>query len=224
MTETPATVPATVPRVTTARYKHLRSVDEIPGDPLNVGIVGSEAALKRAMLAAGWFPADPLTMRSCAEIAGAVLLKWPYRDAPVSDLFLFRRKEDLAFEQPVGGSPAHRHHVRFWVVPAGMRTALGDEGCLPFWLGSATYDESWGLDYKERMTHHIASNVDKERDFLIGTLAVGDKRDVDEPDAPLLARSYILADFHPPGTRWGLNGGGDEWHDGDGKLVVGVLA
>ncbi len=72
MTETPATVPATVPRVTTARYKHLRSVDEIPGDPLNVGIVGSEAALKRAMLAAGWFPADPLTMRSCAEIAGAV--------------------------------------------------------------------------------------------------------------------------------------------------------
>ena len=34
--------------------------------------------------------------------------------APVSDLYLFGRKQDLAFEQPVGDSPRQRHHVRFW--------------------------------------------------------------------------------------------------------------
>ena len=39
------------------------------------------------MHAAGWYPADPVTLRSSIEIAGSVLLDRPYRDAPVSPLF-----------------------------------------------------------------------------------------------------------------------------------------
>lgn len=72
----------------------------IPGDPLNVALIGTETDVKKIMLAARWYPADPLTLRSCLEIADASVLKRSYDDAPVSNLYLFGRKEDLAFEQP----------------------------------------------------------------------------------------------------------------------------
>ena len=66
------------------------------------------------MTAAGWDPADPLTFRSSVRIVVDTVLRKPDDEAPVSNLYLFGRKEDLAFEKPVGGSPKERHHVRFW--------------------------------------------------------------------------------------------------------------
>ena len=41
----------------------------IPGDPLNVALVGSEADVIHAMTAAKWDPADPLTYKSSVRIA-----------------------------------------------------------------------------------------------------------------------------------------------------------
>ena len=49
----------------------------IPGDPLNVGLVGSREDILRAMDAAGWFPADPVTLRTSIEIVGSVVLDRP---------------------------------------------------------------------------------------------------------------------------------------------------
>ena len=37
-----------------------RTVQGIPGDPLNVGLVGSKDEIVHAILAAGWSPADPV--------------------------------------------------------------------------------------------------------------------------------------------------------------------
>ena len=91
------------------------TADGHPGDPLNVALIGSKVQLMKIMLAAGWYPADPLSLRSCLEIAEATVLKRSYDDAPVSSLYLFGNKEDLAFEQPVGPDPRERHHVRFWL-------------------------------------------------------------------------------------------------------------
>src|SRR5579863_1235224 len=86
----------------------------IPGDPINVGLVGSKDDVLCAMNAAGWYPADPVTLRSSIEIIGSVLLDRPYRDAPVSPLYYQNQREDLAFEKPVGKSADRRHHVRLW--------------------------------------------------------------------------------------------------------------
>src|ERR1700742_4932792 len=88
----------------------------IPGDPLNVGLVGSEEDIVRAMQAAGWFPADPVTLRTSIEIVGSVVLDRPYHDAPVSPLYYEVKKEQLAFERPDGTSADRRHHVRLWLV------------------------------------------------------------------------------------------------------------
>ena len=62
----------------------------IPGDPLNVAIIGTEAELRRIMLDAQWRPADPLSLRSDLRIAADSVLERPYDDAPVSNLFFLR--------------------------------------------------------------------------------------------------------------------------------------
>lgn len=177
----------------------------IPGDPLNVALVATETQLKKILLAAKWFPADPLTMKSCLEIAEASVLKRPYDEAPVSNLYWEGRKEDLAFEMPVGPDPRKRHHVRFW------KTQKVDPDGRPVWIGSATYDDSVGLSHTTgQITHHIAADVDAERDHLMDSLEkTGD-----------LSEMFYTQDFQK--KREGRNGGGDPWHT-DGKLAVGVV-
>src|SRR3954469_17410595 len=64
----------------------------IPGDPLNVGLIGSEEDVVPAMLVAGWSPADPITLKSSLRIAESVVFRRPDPDAPVSNLYLFGRR------------------------------------------------------------------------------------------------------------------------------------
>src|SRR5438067_12142825 len=94
--------------------KVTRAPDGLPGDPLNVALVGSEADIQRAFAAAGWRPADPITLRSSLGIAESVVLDRPDPDAPMSTLLLFGRHQDIAFEKEVGTSARERNHVRFW--------------------------------------------------------------------------------------------------------------
>src|SRR5262245_49217050 len=181
------------------------TADGIPGDPLNVALIGTKAQLVWAMHAAGWHPADPLTFRSCVDIAVDTVFRRPDELAPVSNLYLFGRKQDLAFERPVGDSPRRRHHVRFWL------TEKTDPDGRPVWVGSAAYD--MGVEISRttgQVTHHIAADVDAERDFLFRTLE----------EAHVLSERYVVADFHK--VRSGRNGGGDPWHT-DGALWVGVI-
>src|SRR5258708_8510912 len=104
----------------------------IPGDALNVGLVGVKEDVLRAMHEAGWFPADPITLRTSIDIIGSVVLDRPYHDAPVSPLYYDGKKEQLAFEKPDGRTPDKRHHVRFCVV-----LHKGTDG-RPSCLGSIT--------------------------------------------------------------------------------------
>jgi len=182
------------------------TADGLPGDPLNVALIGTETALKKIMLAAKWYPADPLTIRSSLEIAEAAVLERPYVDAPVSNLYLWGRKEDLAFEQPVGDNPRQRHHVRFW------RADQVDRDGRPVWVGAAIYDTSVGFsDTTGQITHHTAADIDAERDKLFRDLKqTGD-----------LSEVYTIQGFHK--ILQGRNGGGDPWHT-DGGLAVGVIA
>lgn len=139
--------------------------DGHPGDPLNVALVGTEAELRAAMGAAQWDAADALGLRSDLAIAADTVLRRSYEAAPVSNLYLFGRKQDLAFEQSVSGDPRRRHHVRFWRAPQT------DADGRPLWVGSVTYDERVGLSHTTgQITHHIAADVDTERDRLMATL------------------------------------------------------
>ena len=177
----------------------------IPGDPLNVGLIGTREELVHAMTAAGWDPADPVTLRSSLEIAGSVIRGRPYADAPVSPLFVFGRKQDLAFEKPVGRSAKQRHHVRFW-----KSTDLGRDG-IPLWIGAVTFDRSVGLSHRTgQITHHIAPDVDAERDGLFADLREHDRF------------TEVFQVTGVGATLIGRNGGGDPYYT-DGELTIGVL-
>jgi hypothetical protein len=190
---------ADAPRIT-------HTANGIPGDPLNVALVGTEQDLHLAMIGARWYPADPITLRSSMRIAVGVVFDRPYQDAPVSSLYLWGRKEDLAFEQAVGNDPRHRHHVRFW------RSDKVDDQGKPLWIGAATFDTHVGLSYTTgQITHHIGPDVDLERDKVIN----------DVKQAGDLSAVYWINGFHK--EREGKNGGGDPWHT-DGRLAVGVIA
>jgi hypothetical protein len=114
------------------------TADGIPGDALNVGLVGNKEDVLRAMHAADRFPADPITFRTSIEIVGSVALDRPYLDAPVSPLYYKGEKEQLAFEKPDGRSADKRHHIRLWLV-----LEKGTDG-RPVWLGSVTFDRGVG--------------------------------------------------------------------------------
>ncbi|MBP5975774.1 LssY C-terminal domain-containing protein [Brasilonema sp. CT11] len=186
--------------------KTTQTAQGIPGDPLNVGLVGTKVEVVQAILAAGWYPADPITFNSSLGIAKSVLLKRPYPNAPVSNLYFLGRKQDLAFELPVGNSAKERHHVRLW-----QTNNLSADG-RPLWVGSATFDTSVELSrFTGQITHHIDSNIDAERDNFIQSLE----------KAHLVSNLYQVTGVGA--TLFGRNGGGD-WYNTDGELTVGVLS
>jgi hypothetical protein len=177
----------------------------IPGDPLNIALVGAEDEIVAAMLEAEWYPADPITVKSSLRIAASTIRRRSYETAPVSDLFVWGRKQDLAFQQPIGKDPRRRHHVRFW------RSEKLDENGLPLWAGAATRDTSVGLSHTTgQITHHIDANVDAERDKLLDDLTRHD----------LLVDIDWIDGFHT--KLKGRNGGGDRWYT-DGRLPIATV-
>ncbi len=186
---------ATLPMVT-------RTAQGIPADPINVGLIGDSRDVLCAMNAAGWFPADPITLRSSIAIAGSVLLDRAYKDAPVSSLFYLGRREDYAFEKPAGKSADKRHHVRFWKV---MDKGQEDR---PVWLGAVTFDKGVGVShFTGAITHHIDANIDAERDQLASDLE----------HAGMITARYQVTGVGP--TLTGRNGGGDLYYT-DGEVWV----
>ncbi len=181
------------------------TADGIPGDPLNVGLVGTKEEAIRALVAAGWYPADAVTLKTSIEIVGSVLLDRPFRDAPVSPLFYGGKKQAFAFEKPVGKSADRRNHVRFFETLGEWRQAR------PVWLGSATFDRGVGVShYTGEITHHIAPDIDAERNLLMHDLTA----------ARMLTEIYDVTGVGP--TLFGRNGGGDPYYT-DGELRIGVI-
>ena len=179
-----------------------RTGDGRPGDPLNIGIEAAPAGLMNAFGRADWRPADPITFETSVGIVGSVVFDRPDPDAPVSPLYYEGRREDLAFEKPVGSSADQRQHVRLW--------RLDREG-EPFWIGAVTFDAGVSLShYTGAVTHRIAPDIDAARDALVEDLdATG-----------LVTRTYEIEGIGA--TQDGRNGEGDLYRT-DGMATVVVL-
>lgn len=178
----------------------------IPGDPINVGLVGAREDVLKAFAAAGWRPADAITLKTSIEIGLSVVFRLPDPDAPVSTLIYDGRRQDLAFEMLVGGSADRRHHVRLW-----QSDPLTPGGDGPLWLGAASFDRGVGFSHDTgQITHHIGPDVDAERAFVISSLSragwIGSTYEVEGSGA----------------TKDGRNGGGDPYFT-DGKVAIGLL-
>lgn len=168
------------------------------GDPINVMILGSRQEIIQDFTQAGWKIPDPITPVTSAKIAADSLANLPYPTAPVSNLYLYHRKQDLAFENPTN-DVQNRGHIRFW----DTHTTLNHE---EVWLGSASYDRGIELSGTTHLpTHHISPSVDRERTRVAVALKPYMKSVLEVPfDHPDLFRT---------------NGGGD-WYYTDGNIVI----
>ena len=192
----PSPLLASFPSTTTASFGHA-------GDPINIAIVGDKDAITHAFLAAHWLTPDSITASSTLRIAEASIANTAYPTAPVSNLSLFGRAQDVAFELPTG-TVRQRHHIRLWKT---NETISGK----PLWIGSATYDSGIELSGTTAMpTHHISPNVDGERDFVARSLVNAGQ-----------TQSESSERIGYP-TLWGFNGGGD-WYFDDGLVYVLML-
>jgi hypothetical protein len=155
----------------------------MPGDPVNIALIGSYRDLIATFARAGWFEADKLSLASTLRMVQAFLLNRPYPAAPFSTLFLLDRGQDVGFQLPIGDSPRKRHHVRFWGLPSeraqaklnepefwsGSDRPADDERAL--WIGAATRDTGFSLTRLTfQITHATDSETDEERKFLMELL------------------------------------------------------
>ncbi len=131
------------------------------GDAVNFALIGTEQQVREAFARSGWFAVD--ADRNTAILHGllSTLSREPYREVPMSPLYLFGRTQDLSFAR--GDTlkvAAERHHARLWKTE---QTVFGE----PLWVGSATFDDGFEQDNRNgRLTHSIAPAIDEERDFL----------------------------------------------------------
>jgi hypothetical protein len=180
----------------------------IPGDPINLAFVGSQAEIIAAFAAIKEVIADPLGIRDDLHLAEAALHHGSYAAAPVSRLFLFGRVEDLAIEHEIG-SVAERHHARFWNT--GRQDAATQRA---LWLGAASEDIGIEIVHDGPIpvgtTHRINPDLDLERDTIM---------------VAMVEAGLISALVKRPGigaTDAGRNGEGDPFFT-DGDVVVLVL-
>lgn len=157
--------------------------DGMPGDPVNIALVGTLSQLRAAFAAIGWTEADELGLASSWRMAKAFVFNKPYPRAPFSTLYLFGRGQDIGFQKPIDGSPRKRHHVRFWSISqaAALKT-LGTPGFWlatdraadqeqALWVGAATRDTGFSLTWLSfQITHATAADTNSERDLIIAEM------------------------------------------------------
>lgn len=177
--------------------------DGLPGDPVNVVLIGTDAQLRSAFAAAGWSVADPLNLKSSWRMVRAFVFKSPYPSAPFSTLYLFGRKQDIGFQKAIDNSPRKRHHVRFWALGLSQEANLGEAsfwqsatpppGDAPaLWVGAGTKDTGLSLTRLTfQITHSTDADTNAERDYIVAQLT--ECRAIDEVTSyragqPLLAK------------------------------------
>ena len=157
--------------------------DGLPGDPVNLVLIGELDKLRAAFAAAGWTEADRLGLRSSWRMVVAFVFNRPYPAAPFSTLFLFGRGQDVGFQKAIDGSPRKRHHVRFWALnmEQGEETLGTPEFWLnidrppldapALWVGAGTKDTGISLTrFTFQITHRTDADADAERDFIVSEL------------------------------------------------------
>ena len=134
------------------------------GDPLNVVIVGESADVLNSLSRSGWSFTHRIDFRTVRRELGAAIAGSAYPVAPVSSLYVFGRKQDVALQR-ARRSIAQRNHMRLWLAPYRFEHR-------PVWIGQVSRDI--GVKVTPRSptltTHIIDPEVDTTREYLFHSL------------------------------------------------------
>jgi len=140
-----------------------RAGDEM-GDPLNLVAIGRREDVFPAFSRRGWHPTEQTYAAAVWRTIRSFIFRSRYRYSPVSPLYVFGRRQDIAGQKP-RGTIHLRNHARFWLTPLRFR---GD----PVWIGQISRDI--GVRFIVGFpptTHKIDPDVDEARSGLIQDLA-----------------------------------------------------
>ena len=132
------------------------------GDPLNLIVVGSGDDVYHAFIRAGWDETETITAGSAWKTGISFLFGGKYRHSPVSALYVFGRRQDIAL-QKARTTIHERNHLRLWLAPVQFRGKL-------VWVGQISRDIGVRFTKKTVVTHKIDPDVDETRSYLIQDL------------------------------------------------------
>jgi LssY C-terminus len=175
------------------------------GDMVNFVLVGSEQQVKDALDAASWRIADTDNKEAVLKAVLQTYEKKDYLQMPMSQLYLFGRKQDYGYELAQAYSVvASRHHFRIWKAPSTWNGQT-------IWAGAGTHDIGFEKDQRNgSVTHKIDPAVDGERDNIGQTLQTSGK---------VKSLYYYLPPDPVEGAKNATGGG----YHSDGRILVVVL-
>ena len=124
------------------------------GDPLNLVIIGNANELMPSFVRREWHMAEETYWGSIWKTVGSFLFGKHYRYSPVSDLYLFGRRQDIAM-QKARGTIHQRNHLRLWLTPMRYQ---GKE----VWVGSISRDI--GVHFTAKPGHFVTHKIDEDID------------------------------------------------------------
>ena len=132
------------------------------GDPLNLVMIGDALDIYYAVLRARWDETEAVSAASGFKTAVSFVTGGEYRYSPVSSLYAFGRKQDIAL-QKIRSNINERNHFRIWLAPVTYENQ-------PVWLAQISRDIGVRFTKKTITTHKIDPDVDETREFLLENL------------------------------------------------------
>jgi len=134
------------------------------GDPLNIVLVGNPDNIFTALSRRGWHPTEQTYAAAIWRTIRSFIFRSRYQYSPVSPLYVFGRRQDIA-AQKARGTINLRNHARFWLTPIFFRGNT-------VWIGQISRDIGvrFILGFPPT-THKIDPDVDEARTGLIQDLA-----------------------------------------------------
>ena len=135
------------------------------GDPLNLVLIGDSNDILPAFIRRSWHGTEIIWSESLWRTVTSFVQGSRYRYSPVSPLYVFGRRQDLA-AQKARGTIHERNHLRLWLTPLRFR---GE----PIWIGQISRDIGVKFTLKSPTisTHVIDPDVDEARRYLVEDLA-----------------------------------------------------
>ncbi len=194
--ETP--VAAITPDLLNKIPRRISDPSGLPGDMVNVLIIGTQDEVEKVFATAGWTRVDKTVQNTALNAIVDSLEKKDYLTMPMSSLFLFGRSQDYGFAhaEPVKVAMS-RNHLRVWKSPF-------EADGRPLWCIAATHDIGFEKDQRNNgVTHKIDPAIDGEREYVNGTLSgtgLVTQRDHVTPPNPLTtAKTATGGEFHSDG-------------------------
>jgi LssY-like putative type I secretion system component LssY len=153
-------------RTTLAKYPCCTSNSSATrdGDPLNLVLVESKSDPIVPFIAREWHLTRKLDVASMIETARAFIFRDEFLTSPVSPLYVFGRREDLAL-QKARSTINERVHARLWLTPYTFEARRVWIGQVSRDIGVRLTDQTWNLT-----THKISPDVDFDRGYLLQDL------------------------------------------------------